>query len=203
MGISLVVGLGNPEQRYADTRHNAGARFVERLARHAGADWRGSRRCRGRLATLADDAESVHLLLPDTAMNLSGESVAPALRYFGIATTDMLVAHDELDLPLGVARYKCGGGHGGHNGIRDVIVALGGDADFYRLRLGIGRPRFGEVTPHVLGRLTPAEAASLDAVAETAAEALPWLLNGAPQRAMTQLHTALPSAPPADTSRDA
>ena len=195
MGIALVIGLGNPGRRYAGARHNAGARCVESLARRHGADWRGSRRCRGQIATIARARGDVRLLLPDAAMNLSGASVAAAARRFGVAAAEVLVAHDELDLPLGIARYKRGGGHGGHNGLRDVIAALG-DGGFYRLRLGIGRPLGEDVTPYVLGRMSAAEAASLDAAAEAAIEALPWLLDGAPERAMTQLHSALRSPAP-------
>ncbi len=195
MGIALVVGLGNPERQYADTRHNAGARFVQRLAARCGGEFRPVKRCCGRTASIAHGAGAVRLLLPDTAMNLSGSAVGRTLRYFGIDAADMLVAHDELDLPLSVARIKWGGGHGGHGGLRDILATIGGQ-DFYRLRLGIGRPAGGAVTPHVLGRMRGDEVDALAAVNDAALAALAWLLDGRPERAMTELHTALPRPKP-------
>lgn len=135
--IRLVVGLGNPEPRYQRTRHNAGQRVVEALAERLGLPFRA--KYRGRFAEGRGPAGPIALLIPTTYMNLSGESIAPAAGSLQIDPSQVLVVHDELDLPFGVVRGKVGGGHGGHNGLRSIIPALGG-APFPRVRLGIGRP---------------------------------------------------------------
>ncbi len=134
-GFRLIVGLGNPGPEYADTRHNAGAWLVEQWVDQLRLSWSTESRMHGRIARTGD----VRFLLPDTYMNRSGLSVLSVANYFKILPADILVAHDELDLAVGLVRLKIGGGHGGHNGLRDIIQVLG-HPGFGRLRIGIGRP---------------------------------------------------------------
>lgn len=148
--ISLIVGLGNPGTGHAGTRHNAGYWFLEELARRYPLDFRLEARFKGELAELQIGGRKLRLLQPNTFMNLSGASVAPLSRYFDISPEQILVVHDDLDLPPGVARIKNGGGHGGHNGLRSLFSDLG-SREFMRLRLGIGHPgNSDEVTDYVL-----------------------------------------------------
>jgi PTH1 family peptidyl-tRNA hydrolase len=140
----LVVGLGNPGPRYAATRHNIGARAVERLGARMQASWRG--RFNGRLAEVRGGDARIALLLPETFMNESGKSVGPAVRFYKVEPELLLVVHDELDLDLGDVRAKAGGGLAGHNGLRSVAAAVGSQ-DFLRVRIGIGRPDRGERRP--------------------------------------------------------
>ena len=137
--LGLVVGLGNPGRDYERTRHNAGCWFVEALADRLGATFRNESRFSARVARGEHDGETVWLLAPDTFMNDSGRAVAACASYYRISAAATLVAHDELSLAPGDVRIKRGGGHGGHNGLRDVASHLG--RDFVRLRIGIGRPR--------------------------------------------------------------
>ena len=149
-GIKLIVGLGNPGQNYADTRHNAGSRFVTALAARAGACFKHESRFQGELSKTTLAGRELWLLLPSTYMNHSGESVASLARFYKIPPEAILVAHDELDLAPGSARLKIGGGHGGHNGLRDINEKMG-SRDFVRLRLGIGHPgSSSQVTSYVL-----------------------------------------------------
>ncbi len=168
----LVVGLGNPGKSYDDTRHNVGFAVVDALARAAGADAFRDKFsglvARGRLG-----ATDVALLKPQTFMNLSGQCVQPAAAFFKVPAADVVVVHDELDLPFGELRLKQGGGHAGHNGLRSIIERLG--ADFGRLRVGIGRPpptHRGDVASYVLARFDPAERAALDGLYAAARAAL-------------------------------
>jgi len=140
----LVVGLGNPGNRYAATRHNVGLRVVEEVAARLGGSWRG--RWHGRVCETRDDDERLALLAPETFMNESGRSVAPALRFYKLPPERLLVVHDELDLPLGDIRAKSGGGLAGHNGLRSVVQSIG-TQDFLRVRIGIGRPERGDPRP--------------------------------------------------------
>ena len=128
-GIRLIVGLGNPGARYESTRHNAGFWFIERVAVAHSVSWKAESRFFGHMAQLRVDGEVVRLLKPSTFMNESGRSVGAVCRYFSLQANQVLVAHDEIDLWPGVVRLKRGGGHGGHNGLRDIIPQLGG-ADF-------------------------------------------------------------------------
>jgi aminoacyl-tRNA hydrolase len=137
--IKLFVGLGNPGPEYAATRHNAGFWWIDELARRLNANLVLERAYKGRVARASVAGQSVWLLQPQTFMNLSGQSVAALARFFKIAPAEILVAHDELDLPAGEAKLKFGGGHAGHNGLRDIHAQLG-TADYWRLRLGIGHP---------------------------------------------------------------
>jgi PTH1 family peptidyl-tRNA hydrolase len=140
----LVVGLGNPGARYRDTRHNLGRRAVELIADELGASWRS--RWNGRVSELRDSDERLALLVPETFMNESGRSVAPALRFYKLPPERLVVVHDELDLELGDVRAKQGGGLAGHNGLRSLAEALG-TQDFLRVRIGIGRPERGDRRP--------------------------------------------------------
>ncbi|HEX5196000.1 MAG TPA: aminoacyl-tRNA hydrolase [Gaiellales bacterium] len=140
----LVVGLGNPGARYRDTRHNLGRRAVELIADELGGSWRS--RWNGRVSELRDSDERLALLVPETFMNESGRSVAPALRFYKLPPERLVVVHDELDLELGDVRAKQGGGLAGHNGLRSLAEALG-TQDFLRVRIGIGRPERGDRRP--------------------------------------------------------
>lgn len=138
--LKLIVGLGNPGPSYLDTRHNAGQNFVESLARHYRIDLKADKKYAGLLGTGIIEGKEIKLLIPTTFMNRSGQSVGPLCHFYKIAADEILVAHDELDIPAGTAKLKLGGSHGGHNGLRDIISALGNNNQFYRLRLGIGHP---------------------------------------------------------------
>lgn len=150
--LSAIVGLGNPGASYSETRHNAGFWFVDELARKWGATLKNDRKLLGDTAAVTVCGGKLRLLKPDTFVNRSGESIAALLRYFRLEPAACLVAYDELDLPPGTVRFKLGGGHGGHNGVRDTIRHLG-TADFPRLRIGIGHPGHkSAVTGYVLSR---------------------------------------------------
>ncbi len=138
--IRLIVGLANPGAQYADTRHNAGAWFVTRLAEQLGARFTADSKFFGLIARVSHQGEDVRLLIPTTFMNRSRQAVAAVAGFYKIAPTEILIAHDELDLSPGQIRLKTGGGHGGHNGLRDSISALGNQNGFHRLRVGIGHP---------------------------------------------------------------
>jgi PTH1 family peptidyl-tRNA hydrolase len=140
----LVVGLGNPGARYRDTRHNLGRRAVELMVDELGGSWRS--RWNGRVSELRDGDERLALLVPETFMNESGRSVAPALRFYKLPPERLIVVHDELDLELGDVRAKQGGGLAGHNGLRSLAEATG-TQDFLRVRIGIGRPERGDRRP--------------------------------------------------------
>jgi PTH1 family peptidyl-tRNA hydrolase len=188
--LRLIVGLGNPGDAYRGTRHNAGAAFVEALARSGGATLANESRFFGATARLSYAGRDLRLLVPATFMNRSGKAVAALAGFFKIATDEMLIAHDELDIPAGCARFKRGGGHGGHNGLRDIIPALGNDAGFFRLRIGIGHPgSAAAVSSYVLNRAPTGEAARTEAAIEAAIEALPLLLADELGRAQTRLHS--------------
>ncbi|HEY6132233.1 MAG TPA: aminoacyl-tRNA hydrolase, partial [Halioglobus sp.] len=136
--VKLIAGLGNPGSEYRGTRHNAGADFVEALARQCGATLQPEPRFYGLTGRLTVAGHDIRLLIPTSFMNRSGMAVAAMAGFYKIAPEQLLVAHDELDIPPGSARFKQGGGHGGHNGLRDIIPALGNSPAFHRLRIGIG-----------------------------------------------------------------
>ena len=138
--IKLIVGLANPGQQYQDTRHNAGAWFVAELARQQGVTLTPESRFFGDTARIFIDGSDIRLLVPSTFMNRSGQAIAALAGFYKILPEEILIAHDELDLPPGSARFKTGGGHGGHNGLRDSISQLGNNKGFHRLRIGIGHP---------------------------------------------------------------
>lgn len=189
-GLRLIVGLGNPGPEHAQTRHNAGFHFVEALARREGARWNLESKLFGEVARVAVGGQPVWLLKPATFMNLSGKSIAAALRFWKIEPEQMLVAHDELDLPPGNARLKFDGGHGGQNGLRDTIRLLG-HARFHRLRIGIGHPGHKDrVVGWVLGRPAAADAVLIDRAVDDAIGVLPLAVAGDFNEAMKRLHTS-------------
>jgi len=190
VAIALLVGLGNPGSRYADTRHNAGAWLVERFAAAHGAILNPDSKCQGKTARLTINGQDVRLLIPDQYMNLSGQSVGAAARFYRIEPKDIVVAHDELDLAPGITKLKLGGGPGGHNGLKDIIAALGNNRDFYRLRIGIGHPgNARDVSDFVLGKPPQGERDLIDdSIAQTLA-VLPEIIGGDINKAMKTLHT--------------
>ena len=157
--MQLLAGLGNPGEKYRQTRHNAGFRFLDRLAAHAGLDFAPTARLQAETAMWDRPAGRVLLIKPQTFMNDSGRAVAAAARYYRIEPTDIFIVFDDLDLPTGRIRLRRGGGHGGHNGLKSIHQHLG-DNGYSRIRIGIGRPGNGEVTPWVLGRQTADEVAT-------------------------------------------
>lgn len=187
--MRLIVGLGNPGPEHAQQRHNAGFWFVDALAERAGARFGIESKLHGETAKIVLDGRTVWLLKPITYMNRSGQSIAAALRYWKIEPEDMLVAHDELDLPPGVARLKFDGGHGGQNGLRDLFAHLG-HGRFHRLRIGIGHPGHKDkVTSWVLGRPGRDDAISIQRALDDARDVLPLVLAGETNEAMKRLHT--------------
>jgi len=187
--IQLIVGLGNPGTQYEQTRHNAGFWFVDELARHYGASFRNESKFNGEACKLSIDGSEVWLLKPMTFMNRSGQAVAALARFYKIEPTGILVAHDELDLSPGDIRLKQGGGHGGHNGLRDTIDRLGNNRDFQRLRIGIGHPgHSSQVTGYVLGKAPADEQRLMEEAIDAALKVIPLAVGGEMQKAMNQLH---------------
>ncbi len=193
LALELIVGLGNPGADYARTRHNAGWWFVDALAQRYGGHWRRESRWRAQLARVRIDATELWLAKPIDYMNRSGGPVAAIAAFYRINPAGILVAHDDIDLPPGTCRLKQGGGHGGHNGVRDVIAHLG--ADFWRLRFGVGHPGARElVIDAVLDRPTASEQQSIDAALERATAIVPMLLTEGAQKATHRLHSGNPRA---------
>jgi len=187
--IELIVGLGNPGRDYVDTRHNAGFWFVEAVARKYGGSFKSEKKFQGEVARSVIDDHEVWLLKPDTFMNLSGQAVLALMQFYKIALHNVLVVHDDLDLPSGTARLKQGGGHGGHNGLRDIIQRCGGNG-FSRLRLGIGHPGDrSRVTGHVLSKVSSDDQRAIEDAIAAAMDVLPQVVAGDFQKAMTRLHT--------------
>ena len=182
--IKLAAGLGNPGDAYAGTRHNAGVWFVDGVAGEVGVDFSNKSSVGGGLAVTG----GVRLLKPNTFMNESGQSVGAAARYFGIAPEEVLVAHDEVDLPPGAARLKFGGGDAGHRGLRDVSRALGG-RDYWRLRIGVGNG-VGGAGDYVLRKPPAAERELIDNALRRATAVWDTIAAGDMQKAMLILHTA-------------
>ncbi len=189
MAIRLVVGLGNPGPKYTGTRHNAGFWLVEALADRVRIPLRAERKFHGVAGRWREGDADLHLLCPTTYMNHSGRAVAALANFHRIPPEAILVVHDEIDLPPGVVRLKRGGGHGGHNGLRDIVSALG-TRGFARLRLGVGHPgRSDQVIPYVLHAPGRAERADIDAAIAAALDVMPLLAGGDWDRAQQQLHT--------------
>ncbi len=187
--IQLIVGLGNPGERYTRTRHNAGYWFVDELARRHGGSFRAERRSAGESTRIGVDGRDVLLLKPTTFMNRSGTSVGAVARFFKVPPEAILIAHDELDLPPGTVRLKRGGGHGGHNGLRDTERALG-SREYLRLRIGIGHPGdAGLVTPWVLSHPSADDRAGIEQAIARAADMAPLIIAGELDRAMNELHS--------------
>lgn len=188
-GIRLLVGLGNPGEQYKSTRHNVGFWLVDRIAAACRESFRAETKLSGELCRISVAGSDLRLLKPMTYMNRSGQSVAAVSRYYGIPPEQVLIAHDELDLPVGQVRLKQGGGHAGHNGLRDTIAMLG-SRDFWRLRIGIAHP--GDrtlVTGYVLGRPSREDAEQILAALDDAERGLDDLVRGHFQLAMNRLHS--------------
>ena len=186
--INLIVGLGNPGSKYEQTRHNAGFWLVEEIARLKGAQFRPEAKFSGEVCKLVLEGRDVWLLKPDTFMNRSGLSVHKLASFYKIPVENILVAHDELDLEPGTARLKSAGGHGGHNGLRDIISQMG--KEFHRLRIGIGHPGHrDQVSDYVLHRASKDEQISIDNSIDDALRVLPLLAEGSWEKAVHRLHS--------------
>ncbi|ABO24786.1 aminoacyl-tRNA hydrolase [Shewanella loihica] len=188
--IKLIVGLANPGDKYEQTRHNAGAWYVNELARVCGVSLVADSKYYGLTARATLYGKDVRLLIPTTFMNLSGKSVGALANFFRIAPDEILVAHDELDMPPGVAKFKLGGGHGGHNGLKDIIAKLANDKGFYRLRIGIGHPGDKSmVSNYVLGKAPQTEQRLIEEVIDEAVRATEVLFKEDMSKAMHRLHS--------------
>ena len=188
-GISLIAGLGNPGAEYADTRHNAGFRFLDALLAGSNLALQTESRFAGRVVRLSIKGRDVWLLAPDTFMNHSGDAVSKLARYYKIPVEEILVVHDELDLAPGTVRLKKGGGAGGHNGISDIIEKLA-SPEFLRLRIGIGRPSSSaQVVSFVLKKAPQAEQELMDAAIRDALQHVGDIVQGREQVVMNALHT--------------
>jgi PTH1 family peptidyl-tRNA hydrolase len=176
--VQLIVGLGNPGPKYEQTRHNAGFAFVDAVARAHGAALKHDGKFHGEVGKLTLGGHELWLLKPDTFMNLSGKAVAALANFYKLAPDAILVAHDELDIPPGELRLKQGGGHGGHNGLRDIVARLG-SAEFLRLRIGIGHPGDSRaVSDYVLSKASLEDRNKIDQALDEALRCLPQIVAG-------------------------
>ncbi|RTR26638.1 aminoacyl-tRNA hydrolase [Shewanella atlantica] len=188
--IKLIVGLANPGDKYAQTRHNAGAWYVQELASVCGATLVADSKYYGLTARVTLHGKDVRLLIPTTFMNLSGKSVGALANFFRIEPEEILVAHDELDMQPGIAKFKLGGGHGGHNGLKDIIAKLANNKGFYRLRIGIGHPGDkNQVSNYVLGKAPASEQTLIETVIDEAVRSTELLFNEDMAKAMHRLHS--------------
>jgi len=193
MTIKLIVGLANPGAEYAATRHNAGAWYVDLLAEQYRQSLKEESKFYGFTARMTIAEQDVRLLVPTTFMNLSGKAVAAMATFYRIAPDEILVAHDELDLLPGNARLKLGGGHGGHNGLKDIISQLGNNPNFHRLRIGIGHPGDKtKVVGFVLGKPPASEQSLIDQAISEAIACTGILLQEGSVKAMNRLHAFKP-----------
>ena len=186
--IRIIAGLGNPEDKFERTLHNAGFWFVDALARKYGGSFRYEKKFDADYCRINLHGEDVWLVKPQSYMNNSGQPIRGLLDYYRLRTAELLVAHDEIDLPPGTVRLKEGGGHGGHNGLRDIVRHCG--ADFVRLRLGVGHPGDKEqVTNYVLKRGSSDVEAAIERNIDDAIVVIPELVEGDINAAMKKLHT--------------
>jgi len=187
--LKLIVGLGNPGKEYENTRHNAGALFVEAIAEALNTHLLADKKFQGLYAKVSCHGHDCHLLLPTTYMNLSGQAVQATARFYKIKPEEILVVHDDLDLPVGTIKLKVSGGHGGHNGLKSIIAHLGSN-NFMRLRLGIGHPGQKEkVIGHVLSQLSSHDKQALKLAIDKGLKILPELFSGTIEKATQTLHT--------------
>jgi len=187
--IDMIVGLGNPGAEYANTRHNAGFWFVDEVVRTFGGNFKQEKKFYGDVARSTIDGQQVWLLKPDTYMNLSGQAVLALMQFYKIKLANVLIVHDDLDLAVEIVKLKQGGGHGGHNGLRDIILRCGGNG-FLRLRLGIGHPGDkSQVTGHVLKKASTDDRIGIDIVITQAIKVLDQIVSGQTSKAMQTLHT--------------
>jgi PTH1 family peptidyl-tRNA hydrolase len=188
--LKLIVGLGNPGPQHDSNRHNAGVIFLHHLCKSYGGSLRGESKFFGEYGSINIAGQDIKMLFPTTFMNNSGKAVAAICNFFKIEPKNMLVAYDEIDFEVGVTRFKEDGGHGGHNGIRDIISAIGGKRDFYRLRIGVGHPGHKSmVANYVLNNPSRSEADLIMADVEDAIRVMPHAAVGEWEEAMRLLHT--------------
>lgn len=186
--IKLIVGLGNPGQQYEKNRHNAGFLFLDRLISQSGGVWVKDIKFHGLVATVQVKADKLILLKPETFMNRSGQAVGAVVRYYKIQPEEILVVHDELDFAAGVVKLKRDGGHAGHNGLRDIIAHLD-SKDFYRLRMGIGRPAAGKaVADYVLSNPSKPEMSLLETAFELSLSFFPRIIAGDMAAVMNEMN---------------
>jgi len=189
-GPSLIAGLGNPGSEYAETRHNAGFWFIDALARELHVDLRNDKRCAGEVGQIGSGDERCWLLKPNTFMNHSGRSLAALAGYYDIPAERIIVVYDEIDLPPGIVRFKYRGGHGGHNGMRDIIQALG-TPDFYRIRIGVGHPGHrDQVVPYVLSRPSRVDRELIDTAIGKVLDEISAIMRGDYEQVMHRLHSS-------------
>lgn len=190
--ISLIVGLGNPGAQYEATRHNVGFWFVEQLARSNGAGFRHEAKFHGEICRVSLHGSERWLLKPGTFMNRSGQAVAALAQFYKIDPEQILVVHDELDISPGELRLKQGGGHGGHNGLRDIVACLN-SRDFCRLRIGIGHPgQAQQVSDYVLSKPSAEDKGLIERALDECQHQLPLILQGELDKAMNHLHSHKP-----------
>ncbi|AOZ66954.1 TPA: aminoacyl-tRNA hydrolase [Haemophilus influenzae] len=188
--IKLIVGLGNPGEKYADTRHNAGEWLIERLARRFNVSLNPESKFFGKTVRTLVNGKEVRLLVPTTFMNLSGKAVGALASFYRIKPEEILVIHDELDLPAGTAKLKQGGGHGGHNGLKDIVAQLGNNNNFYRLRIGIGHPGHRDlVAGYVLNKPSPADRNALEKVLDEATDCVEMIFKDGMVKATNRLNS--------------
>ncbi|WGE68707.1 aminoacyl-tRNA hydrolase [Actinobacillus equuli subsp. haemolyticus] len=187
--IKLIVGLANPGAKYEDTRHNAGEWLINEIARQFNVSLKEEAKFFGKVAKINAASGEVRLLVPATFMNLSGKAVGALANFYRIKPEEILVAHDELDLPPGVAKIKQGGGHGGHNGLKDIIASLGNSNNFYRVRIGIGHPGSKElVAGYVLGKPSPQDQEKINAAVDEAGRCVDVLFKDGVTKATNRLN---------------
>ena len=188
--VQLIVGLGNPGQQYEQTRHNAGASLISILSQQYASDLKLEERFFGFIARVKVDIQDVRLLIPNTYLNLSGKSIAAFTKFYQINPENILIVHDDIDLPPGISKYKIGGGHGGHNGLKDTIRALGNNSNFARLRIGVGRPsESDEVVNFVLKKASQNEQKLINESIINCISTIPLAVTGKWNEAMKDLHT--------------
>ncbi|AOT09555.1 MULTISPECIES: aminoacyl-tRNA hydrolase [Pseudoalteromonas] len=191
--IQMLVGLANPGPEYANTRHNAGAWFIEELAKRYNCILKPDSKYHGLTGKVLINNQEFKLLIPTTYMNLSGKAVSSLANFFKIPAENILVAHDEMDMDPGIAKIKKGGGHGGHNGLKDIISKLGNNKEFMRLRIGIGHPGHRDkVTGWVLGKAPKADQEKIDAVVDEAVRCMEILAKDGVLKAQNRLHSFKP-----------
>lgn len=187
--IKLIVGLANPGSKYEDTRHNAGEWLINELARMYNVSLKEDAKYFGKVAKINTAQGEVRLLVPTTFMNLSGKAVGALANFYRIKPEEILVAHDELDLPPGVAKIKQGGGHGGHNGLKDIIASLGNNNNFYRVRIGIGHPGHRDlVAGYVLGKPAPQDQEKINAAVDETSRCVEVLFKDGIVKATNRLN---------------
>ena len=191
--IKLIVGLGNPGDKYKDTRHNAGEWLVERLAQRFNFSLKEESKFFGKTARAVINGQEIRFLVPTTFMNLSGKAVGALATFYRIQSEQILIAHDELDLPPGTVKIKLGGGNGGHNGLRDSIAQLSNNKNFYRLRVGIGHPGDKNlVSAYVLSKPSPTDLTLIDKALEEATDCVEVLLKDGINKATNRLNSFKP-----------